>query len=1399
MKVIPKLNLNKNPQNCEEGSLMFAKNIKLDSDDTIVSDYGGIQIDILSDENIVGHIVGLDNTVYIFTHTSNISSIYEFDECTNTINKINCNWKYNGGEIDGVVTTNISGEKIITIAEYTTENILIPLKHINLSHCKNTDDESLYSQAPKVPMCNLTLNNTYAKTIPNGTYVFFIRYKFRKDCYTNWYLCSNPIFGGTSTKINTLQGGVKYIDTNLDSAKSFIFDVNFINNSAKTLYTSFQLGFILSHDDSVNARSWKEFSIDTTKVYFDYEHVEEIDIDEMLASTYELYNVRNVTSFKNKLYISNYIESDLNKDLSVLASNITLGYIDSHSNNIDYRTLKLNNISLNYNSHLGFYNKAGNDFINEVLTKTMISFKTFPLYKVNTFNVEEICSFNAKWDHNNEPDLCSIYNIINNAYNSAIFGSNLTASYDFDLGITITNAGSLYLCNRNTTKHPWDTLGFTFIYGSLIDDSIKNKYHKNNVYMFNNNSKIITSVDGSYWAANNDGFNDVARSFIINNIKREIENKKRFIYSYIEIISGTEVYKIDFDTYKNNNNYIGLNNSTNLGYDNANENTLSSNVEINIKDYIWNAIINNVAGINSNGDLILYIDGKYVIANNANVVFRSIKFKVNNEELINTEEDFENRYIVDAEITEWKSVCNFFINNDYLSIDDTNTNNLIQSSTLMPYSTYDIYLHAVDEHHIITNGVKIKQLKTNGIYNNTSILKLTYSLNYENINNLPYKGFFFSIINVGDYVMECFNYRKVGNLNIVNCLEIDSLLYNINDNITIKCYGTTEFTITNAKYYSSGSSYPTLAFGNCGFICWEGTSPSEGSSIFAIISRNIENEKNKNLIKCTPYFPLENTTSITVNNGFYNSYFCLIKKPDFDLSSTCYVSGKDVYNANRDNTLVLTEFKGYIQSQDSITYSIRSNFNLNYLSITEDISDQIFSVGSTSSGIKQVAKVINSAILSYIYELKNMYKSYRNKIFREYEETTKINFDNTIRVSNVLSDETFNNSIFKFLSTDYYNIPTDRGIIVKLFAIGNNIFVHTKSSLYKFDANQTLVSNESDISLKESEPFSNGITQICDSQYGYAGIDSKESGCITFDSYVFYDKQSNHLFGYSGQSQLTKIDEDIFKLLKYYSPINCRMIHDEKNNRIFINFIIDIDKEITISFNYKTKTFISIHDLTLNKAFNTKNKSYSYNNGFYELFDNSGAPVRYVYGGATKSSYLTYHKEDTTYINCNHSLSVLLFPTNSQRSCINSVQYNADVNVKSISSYNDKTKDYINFFKNTRTNPISEFFIDTDECTSNHIITNVDDSARPNSLLDYKGFKYNMGFWTSNYFRNILNSDNIYKYPNQPGVSNTEENIININTDNNSLVYGKYFILTFGFINTKPVKFENVLINDSNY
>ena len=120
--------------------------------------------------------------------------ILEYNELTDFIQEIQCGWKYNGGKITGNVTVNNTNEEILTICEYDCPTADIPIKHINLARCKADDDESIYTQAPNIPLTNLKLITTYTKTIPNGVYQFFIRYKIRENFYTSWFPCSKECF-----------------------------------------------------------------------------------------------------------------------------------------------------------------------------------------------------------------------------------------------------------------------------------------------------------------------------------------------------------------------------------------------------------------------------------------------------------------------------------------------------------------------------------------------------------------------------------------------------------------------------------------------------------------------------------------------------------------------------------------------------------------------------------------------------------------------------------------------------------------------------------------------------------------------------------------------------------------------------------------------------------------------------------------------------------------------------------------------------------------------------------------------------------------------------------------------------------------------------------------------------
>lgn len=1507
-KIKPKLYLNMSPQTAEENSLVYARNMKVDDDGNLTSDFGYNDIEAMADYNIVGHIVGLNNKIYFFCVDFNAqtsvwenSLIVEYDEITKDVEELDTLWTYSGGEyITGCVNTNQSGERILTIAEHRL-NSNIPIKHINIdvAHPDNAN-ESIYCQAPKCPTANLVLYDTYVKTIPNGVYVFFIRYRIREGVYTNWFLCSRPIFGGTADKINTLQGGLKYINLHKDSARSFIFDLNFAVETNKNSFDEFQLGFIITHDEGSDARIWKSFKLDsftagTDKIYFDYEDIKEANVDEMLATTYELYNVKNVTSFKNKLYISNYKESDLNPDLTTLASKIHLSVghtSQSGDTDISYRSGTFKPYSTEYNmiydNDKGFFTKItknGTDYnINHSQVEGTLLYTPSKLIKGDSYTVEDIVEFDVKWNDDWQQaeerhsayysDIAAVNNIKNKIYGGNVYGLDYSEPYNNgmvgikkidDIGYGgdnskavfapdgFTESGDYEVETLGLSSHPWYDKDLSFVFGCVNSDDFgitTCKFKRTGTkYKWDSSHK-------KGWIADNGEFNDINFDDIHQTLLSECSNKSKFVKCYLEVYYGVKTYKLQYAT-PLDDKYFAISDST----DNApsgtgivikNKNAVDSDLTSDIQGWIT-AIIEGtnglICGISDTGTPIIAIDDNgttvYVPAENVSVKFKLFEFNINYEDLgTSGDTKLNRRYKVDLTTTEYTSICGVKFVDGKVKITD-NSETLSQASTLMPKSKYQAYIHFVDEHNIVSNGIKytyqsggqtLDTIETPDIYNNTDKLILKYSTDIiSNINKAKYKSFFISLINVGDIIIEGFGYTKANGMHILHSLELDAMLYNINDNITVIDPSAGTPTITpSAKYYSSGESYPPLAFGNCGFVAWpvSGNEDYTDKHLYIVIERGTNKESKHELIKASSYITFSTqSTAIELPDGFYGSYFCLVKKPDFVLSSDVYVSGNDIYSVDRSSSIKLTDFKSYVQVQNSVTHFIRSNFNLNYLNLTEDITDKIFNIGGASSGLKQVAKVINSAILSYIYELKSMYKDFLNKKFSEHTTNNKTTFDNTIRVSNILSDETSNNSIFKFESGNYYNVPTDRGIIVSLFAIGNNIFVHTKGSFYKFDATQTIMASDSDISLKEAEPFDAGIVQLFDSQYGYGGIDNKEAGCITFDSYVFYDRLSNHIFAYSGNGQVQLIDGSIYKFLKYYNFETCYTLHDDINHRILFEFITNSDKHICLSYNYKAKGFISFHDITLNKAFASRLKCYSYNKDLIDLFDaedietddlNTDMHLTKIYGDASSVSDLFFGAQGYNENSSPFSIAVVLFPVETVRETIDTIKYVSNLVKDSIVSKTVSQDDY-DFIANLEhttfdsdgvpVNPVESLYIATDSCLSNLVEGTIDDSVRP-EIGDYKSIKHDIDSWNVNYFRNILHSDNIYGYPgeedaNGPGQPRVHYKRIDItparietyspNSDNFSLVYGKYFIINFNFSSDKAIKFEEIFITTNKY
>ena len=211
-------------------------------------------------------------------------------------------------------------------------------------------------------------------------------------------------------------------------------------------------------------------------------------------TTYELYNVRNVTAFKNKLYISNYIESNFNPDnLSSLASHISLSEVHSGGSNINYKNIKLNGVDLVYNDNKGYYDSvSGGGSILSYLSRYSFNYDITKLSKTNSKEKQDIVKFDLIWKGDYDPDIAVVYNIYNYLYGKQVFGPDYADPYEFTirdseiyegLGILFMARGnSLWVYQRSNNKHPWNDLGLTFAFGSFSEGDTGKEYARQGYY-----------------------------------------------------------------------------------------------------------------------------------------------------------------------------------------------------------------------------------------------------------------------------------------------------------------------------------------------------------------------------------------------------------------------------------------------------------------------------------------------------------------------------------------------------------------------------------------------------------------------------------------------------------------------------------------------------------------------------------------------------------------------------------------------------------------------------------------------------------------------------------------------------------------------------------------------------
>ena len=490
---------------------------------------------------------------------------------------------------------------------------------------------------------------------------------------------------------------------------------------------------------------------------------------------------------------------------------------------------------------------------------------------------------------------------------------------------------------------------------------------------------------------------------------------------------------------------------------------------------------------------------------------------------------------------------------------------------------------------------------------------------------------FISIVHVKNKIAEIFNIHAVtnasgNNVYVGDCLELDTRLYTILQDIDV-IQNINSFKV---DYFSSSDSSNLITFGASGKCVFDGN-PTASAKTF-IITNYESNQKFTKLIKCTPYFipVVENNTNYIFDD--YNSlnlpgYVCLIKKVNDNIDS--YVAGMDYYDKavtidsqSNQEKITLSESSWDNHFTDSESFKIYSNYNLNYLSLVEDFNKRVTS--KTNNGTTNTSIIIakDSMNLSETYELKARYYDYIRNYYYPYDVKNNTKYDNTIRSSKLEGDESKTN-LFKFKSTDYYNVPTDKGIIVNLVSVGDAILVHTEDSIYKFSGSNTLTSQGGEeVQMKETDVFETGIQELFGSEFGFAGLRYKHQQTLSENGYIFYDYDSKVIYMYSGQGQVTPISDDIDKLIKRETINNLTFANDYYNDRFFICIEFIDGTFATLSYNYRAKSFISLHDFKFNWSFHTKTKCY---------FVADNRTIYYVDNRISREQYGSLQENDILY------------------------------------------------------------------------------------------------------------------------------------------------------------------------
>lgn len=393
---------------------------------------------------------------------------------------------------------------------------------------------------------------------------------------------------------------------------------------------------------------------------------------------------------------------------------------------------------------------------------------------------------------------------------------------------------------------------------------------------------------------------------------------------------------------------------------------------------------------------------------------------------------------------------------------------------------------------------------------------------------------------------------------------------------------------------------------------------------------------------------------------------------------------------------------------------------------------------------------------------RNNYTNYsRIKTFINYNENSYYiyEYNNYVRRSNVIQDESLVNAWRQFPLEGYKIISENKGKITNLIGIGTVLLVHCEHSLFMFDRDNTLQTMDKAVQLQMPDIFDVDYKELITSDLGYAGLQDRKSAIVDQFGYIFYDTDKNRFYQFNN-NKLDYIDNDIVNFLNKYKPINVRFANDKLNNRLLISFN-QSGTRTTLSYNYGIGRFISRHNYVFTDAFNTKNELYILNDD-YVLSDSKNTRI-FVFTKDEKYRTIEYNNGSTIINTC--SLSFII---NENYNIIKYLEYityklyqiNSESNLP-FSTVENRVQPYSG----------SEIRVFNDLVDTENISVNIDSEDTKNVFGNYKKPYWDLGNWNFSYLRDKKQTDAVL-----------------------SRLYGNYFIIKFNFgaFNSRKLEFEDM-------